>query len=76
MEPNHNSNDKRITLQDLLSPEIVPKLKTQKHEIQAIEEKRIAAEKQLEEEVRKVEEKRLENDFEYLLNQSLGKPRK
>ncbi len=68
--PNHSNLDKPVTLKDLLSPNIIQKLKAQADEMKANE----AAEKdkvRLEaEEAQKAELKRLENDFAYLLKNS------
>ncbi len=69
--PRVNSQDKPATLKDLLSPDILSKLKLQATELKAEEEK-IAAEKSKQiEEQKKAEQKRLDNDFEYLLNKSM-----
>ncbi|WP_135547763.1 YqkE family protein [Paenibacillus cymbidii] len=57
-------------LKDLLRPEVVSKLKAQADEMKAAEEQRKERARQEAEERRKAEQKRLENDFEYLLNNS------
>lgn len=63
--------DKPATLKDLLSPEILSKLKAQAIELKAKEE-RIQDEKRKQaEELHQAEQKRLDNDFEYLLNKSM-----
>ncbi|WP_248925241.1 YqkE family protein [Paenibacillus hamazuiensis] len=62
--------EKPATLKDLLSPEVARKLKEQADEMKAAEEKRKLEERERREAERKAEEKRLENDFEYLLNNS------
>ncbi|MDF2923443.1 MAG: hypothetical protein K0R57_2357 [Paenibacillaceae bacterium] len=71
----HSSNasdngDKPATLKDLLNADIVSKLKAQADEMKAAEEARKQAQRKQEEEARRAEQKRLENDFEYLLNNS------
>lgn len=64
------SQDKPATLKDLLSPEILGKLKAQADELKA-EEARIKEEnKKRAEEARQAELKKNENDFEYLLKNS------
>ncbi|WP_223067745.1 YqkE family protein [Paenibacillus caui] len=62
--------DKPATLKDLLNPEIVGKLKEQAAEMKQAEEKRKEELREQAEEARRKERKRLENDFEYLLNNS------
>ncbi|MEV2280687.1 YqkE family protein [Paenibacillus larvae] len=62
--------EKQATLKDLLGPEIQEKLKAQAQEMKAEEEQKKAAQKKQAEEARKAEQKRLDNDFEYLLNNS------
>ncbi|WP_159884127.1 YqkE family protein [Paenibacillus puerhi] len=62
--------DKPATLKDLLNPDIVNKLKAQADSMKADEQQRREAQRKQEEEARKAEKKRLENDFEYLLNNS------
>lgn len=61
------------TLKDLLRPEVVAKLKESAAAMQAEEEKRQEAERQRAEAARLAEQKRLDNDFGYLLEQSMGK---
>lgn len=62
--------DKPATLKDLLNADVVSKLKAQAEQMKAEEEALRLAQRQREEEARKAEKKRLENDFEYLLNNS------
>jgi len=58
------------TLKDLLSAEVVGKLKAQAEQLKAEEADRREKARKQEEEARAAEKKRLENDFEYLLNNS------
>jgi len=62
--------DKPATLKDLLSAEMLGKLKAQQDELKAAEEKRREDERQRAEEARKAEQKRLDNDFGHLLDTS------
>jgi hypothetical protein len=64
------SADKPATLKELLSAEVLAKLKKQQAELEAAETQRREEKRRQEEEARKAEQKRLENDFEYLLNNS------
>ncbi|SDC91333.1 Protein of unknown function [Paenibacillus sp. UNCCL117] len=64
------ATDKPATLKDLLNPAVVEKLKAQADSMKADEQQRREAQRRQEEEARKAEKKRLENDFEYLLNNS------
>ncbi|CAH1218592.1 MULTISPECIES: YqkE family protein [Paenibacillus] len=64
------AQDKPATLKDLLSSDVLAKLKAQADEAKAAETERKERERQEAEAVRKAEQKRLENDFEYLLNNS------
>lgn len=68
--PAQPAQDKPATLKDLLSPEVLDKLKAQANEAKAEQEKRQEEERTRAIEARKAEQKRLENDFEYLLNNS------
>lgn len=62
------AQDKPATLRDMLNPEVLDKLKQQAASLKQEEaERQEASRKQVEEE-RRAERKRLENDFEYLLN--------
>jgi hypothetical protein len=63
-------NDKPATLKDALSPDILQKLKTQTEELKANELVKKEEARKLAEEKRKQEQKKLENDFDYLLNNS------
>lgn len=58
------------TLKDLLSAEVVGKLKAQAEQMKAEEADRRERARKQAEEARAAEKKRLENDFEYLLNNS------
>lgn len=62
--------DKPATLKDLLDAEVLLKLKSQAEEMKAEEARRKAEERKREEEAKKAEQKKLENNFEYLLNNS------
>ncbi|WP_308634160.1 YqkE family protein [Paenibacillus silvisoli] len=64
------SEEKPATLKDLLRPDVLDKLKGAAQELKDAEEKRKADIRKREEEARAAEKKRLENDFEYLLNNS------
>ncbi|WP_027094266.1 YqkE family protein [Cohnella thermotolerans] len=58
------------TLKELLSAEVVGKLKAAADELKAEEASRKEQERKRAEAAREAERKRLENDFEYLLNNS------
>ncbi|UUZ95577.1 YqkE family protein [Paenibacillus sp. P25] len=58
------------TLKDLLSPEVLGKLKAQSEEWKAEAETRREEQRKQAEQRRKAEQKRLENDFGYLLENS------
>ncbi len=64
------SEEKPATLKDLLSPDILNKLKMQTDALKAEEEKRKDENKKIAEEARRAEQKLLENDFEHLLKNS------
>lgn len=64
------STDKPATLKDLLSSDILDKLKAQATELKAEEAKRKEDERKQAEAVRRAEQKQLDNNFEYLLNNS------
>lgn len=67
-----SSPDKPATLKDMLSTDILEKLKAQAVELKEEEKMQKEESRKRAEEVRKTEEKRLENDFEYQLeNNSL-----
>ncbi|CAG7644810.1 hypothetical protein PAESOLCIP111_04816 [Paenibacillus solanacearum] len=70
------SQDKQPTLKDLLNPEIVSKLKAQGDAWKAEEEAKREEAKKRAQDAQKAEKKRLENDFEYLLNNSSADWRK
>jgi hypothetical protein len=74
--PQAAAQDKPATLKDLLNPEIVQKLKAQSDEMKAAENKKREDAIKQAADARKAEQKRLENDFEYLLNNSTLKMRK
>lgn len=58
------------TLKDMLAPEVLQQLQSAKHKWQADEERRAEQFRQQAAERRKKEREQLENNFEYLLNQS------
>lgn len=58
------------TLKDLLSEEVLGKLKAQASEIKAAEAARQEEANRIAEEKKKAEQKRLDNDFEHLLKNS------
>lgn len=62
--------DKPATLKDLLSSEVLSKLKQQSEELKSEQQKQKEAELKKAEEARKAEQKRRDNDFEYLLENS------
>ena len=62
--------DKLIILKDLLSSDVLEKLKVQADEAKAAEAALKEQERQQAEEARQAERKRRDNDFEYLLNNS------
>lgn len=64
------TNQSLGTLKDMLDPTVLNKLKMQSDELVKEEKRRIEEEKQQREQQRKEEQKRLDNDFEYLLNNS------
>lgn len=68
--PSSQASDKPATLKDLLSADIVGRLKAQADEMKAEESRRREEKRKQEEEARKAEQKRLENNFEHLLNNS------
>ncbi|MFD0695683.1 YqkE family protein [Paenibacillus sp. GCM10027628] len=68
--PDATSQDKPATLKDLLSPEVLSKLKSQSDAMKAEEQARKEAAREQAEAARKAEEKRLENDFGHLLSKS------
>ncbi|CAM4338124.1 YqkE family protein [Paenibacillus tarimensis] len=64
------SGDKPATLKDLLSADTINQLKVQAERLQEQAEHKKQEALKAAEEARKAEQKRLENDFEYLLNNS------
>jgi hypothetical protein len=60
----------RTTLKDMLAPELLQQLQSAKHKWQAEEERRAEQLRRQAAERRKQEQEQLENNFEYLLNQS------
>ncbi|NBD23344.1 YqkE family protein [Paenibacillus glycinis] len=62
--------EKPATLKDLLRPDVLDKLKATAQDLKSAEEQRKEDLRRQEEEARKAEQKRLDNDFEYLLNNS------
>lgn len=68
--PKPASQDNSPTLQELLSPDVLDKLKARANELKAEEDKRRAENKKRAEEARRAEQKRLENDFAHLLENS------
>lgn len=63
-------DEKSATLKDLLSPEVLNKLKAQANELKAEEAQHKEKLKKQAEEARKAEQKALENNFEHLLQNS------
>ncbi|ASA19621.1 YqkE family protein [Paenibacillus donghaensis] len=68
--PRAAAQDGPATLKDLLSSEVLGKLKAQADELKAEETSRKEAARQAVEDQRKAELKRLENDFGHLLENS------
>lgn len=68
--PAQNTAEKPATLKDLLSSEVLDKLKAQAKELKVQEDNRKEVERQKAEEARRAEQKKLDNNFEYLLNNS------
>ncbi|MDQ1912492.1 YqkE family protein [Paenibacillus sp. GD4] len=64
------AQEKQATLQDLLSRDMVDKLKAQANEMKAEEAKQKEEARKRAAEAQKAEQKRLDNDFEHLLNNS------
>ncbi|BFH64857.1 MULTISPECIES: YqkE family protein [Paenibacillus] len=62
--------DKPATLKDLLSSDVLNKLKQQSEELKAEQQKHKEEELKKAEAARKAEQKRRDNDFEYLLENS------
>ncbi|MFC3748434.1 YqkE family protein [Paenibacillus sp. GCM10012306] len=68
--PRAAAADSPATLKDLLSSDVLSKLKAQADELKAEEKQRQEAARQAVEDKRKAEQKRLENDFAHLLENS------
>ncbi|MDO7907131.1 YqkE family protein [Paenibacillus sp. JX-17] len=68
--PSRTVEDKPATLKDLLSRDVLDKLKAQADEARAQQEQKLEEERSRKEEARRAEQKRLDNDFEHLLNNS------
>ncbi|GAB6988250.1 YqkE family protein [Paenibacillus pini] len=62
--------DKPTTLKDLLSSEVLEKLKMQANELKAEEKQKKEAEEKQAADARKAEQNRLDNNFEHLLENS------
>lgn len=69
-KPQPAASDKPATLKDLLSADVLDKLKNQANELKAAEDQRKEAARQQAEAERKAEQKRRDNDFAYLLEHS------
>jgi len=69
-QPRTPAADAPATLKDMLSREVLDKLKAQSDEWKAEETSRKEAERKALEDQRKAEQKRLENDFAHLLENS------
>ncbi|WP_374016294.1 YqkE family protein [Paenibacillus thiaminolyticus] len=65
-----SAQDKPATLKDLLRPDIVAQLKEQATVLKAEEAQRKEDARHQAEQARAAEQKRLDNDFDYLLNNS------
>ncbi|OAB48341.1 YqkE family protein [Paenibacillus antarcticus] len=65
-----DSEYKPATLKDLLSSDILEKLKSQADEMKAEEKKKKEAQELMKVEARKQEQKKLDNNFEHLLENS------
>jgi len=68
--PKPEAEGKPATLKDLLSADVLDKLKAQAAEMKAEEQRQQEAKRLQEEAARKAEQKRLDNNFEHLLNNS------
>ncbi|WP_438347371.1 YqkE family protein [Paenibacillus sp. FA6] len=68
--PKPVSDDRPITLKDLLSGEILEQLKSQADEMKAEELKKKEEQELMKAEARKQEQKKLDNNFEHLLENS------
>lgn len=68
--PRHAAADAPATLKDLLSSDVLSKLKAQSDALKAEEQDKKEAARKAAEDQRKAEQKRLENDFAHLLENS------
>lgn len=68
--PKPSAEEKPATLKDLLSQEIVQKLKAQAEDLKVQEAHKAEQKREEAEKARRAEQKRLENNFEYLLENS------
>lgn len=64
------ASDKPATLKDLLSSDVLDKLKQQSDELKAAQQQVKEDQEKQAADARKAEQKRLENDFEHLLENS------
>ncbi|MFC4779429.1 YqkE family protein [Paenibacillus sp. GCM10023252] len=65
-----SGGDKPATLKDLLSADVLGKLKAQADDMKAAEARAKEEQRQREEDAKRAEQKRRENDFAYLLDNS------
>ncbi|WP_025676601.1 YqkE family protein [Paenibacillus massiliensis] len=65
-----SAQDKPATLKDMLSSDVLAQLKAAAQATQAEQDKKAEEERARAAEARKAEQARLDNDFEYLLNNS------
>lgn len=68
--PRQSAEEKPATLKDLLSQDVLQKLKAQAEDLKVEEARRAEQRREEAEKARKAEQKRLENNFEYLLENS------
>ncbi|WP_439647761.1 YqkE family protein [Collibacillus ludicampi] len=68
--PSSHDTEKKHTLADALSASVLQKLKQTKEELEAEEARKKEELRKQEEERQRLEKKRLENDFQYLLENS------
>jgi hypothetical protein len=69
-QPSEPTETSGATLKELLSADVIGKLKQQADALKSEEAARRERERKLQEEAKATERKRQENDFEYLLNNS------
>lgn len=69
-DPRQSAEEKPATLKDLLSQDVLQKLKAQAEDLKVEEARRAEQRREEAEKARKAEQKRLENNFEYLLENS------